>query len=79
VILGLDPSLRGTGYGVIFQITTNGALSTPVVLDGTNGANSAALAPGRVKNYVYWLASLAPSGLRRRVVARYEADQQARN
>ena len=41
----------GTGYGVIFQIATNGTLSTPVVFDGTNGANSAALALGHDGNF----------------------------
>lgn len=41
----------GTGYGVIFQITTNGTLLTPVVFDSTNGANSAALALGHDGNF----------------------------
>jgi len=41
----------GTGYGVIFQITTNGTLSNPVVFDSTNGANSAALALGHDGNF----------------------------
>jgi uncharacterized repeat protein (TIGR03803 family) len=41
----------GTGYGVIFQITTNGALSTPVLLTGTNGAFAAALTRGSDGNF----------------------------
>ena len=41
----------GTGYGVIFRLTTNGTLSTPVVFDSTNGANAAALALGQDGNF----------------------------
>lgn len=41
----------GTGYGVIFRITTNGELSTPVILAGTNGANAAALKLGNDGNF----------------------------
>jgi uncharacterized repeat protein (TIGR03803 family) len=33
----------GTGYGSIFRVTTNGALTTPVLFDSTNGANPTAL------------------------------------
>ncbi len=36
----------GTGYGSIFQITTNGVLTTPVLFDGTDGANPTALVLG---------------------------------
>jgi uncharacterized repeat protein (TIGR03803 family) len=41
----------GAGYGVIFQITTNGVLSTPVLFDNTNGANAAALVQGNDGNF----------------------------
>ena len=41
----------GKGYGVIFQLTTNGTLSTPVVFDSTNGANAAALMLGNDGNF----------------------------
>ncbi|HLX95403.1 MAG TPA: choice-of-anchor tandem repeat GloVer-containing protein [Verrucomicrobiae bacterium] len=41
----------GTGYGVIFRITTNGAISTPVLLAGTNGAYATALARGSDGNF----------------------------
>ena len=41
----------GTGYGVIFRITTNGALSTPVLFNKTNGANAAALIRGNDGNF----------------------------
>ncbi len=41
----------GNGYGTIFQITTNGALSTPVLFDSTNGANPAALVLGNDGNF----------------------------
>jgi uncharacterized repeat protein (TIGR03803 family) len=53
----------GTGYGVIFQITTNGTLLTPVVFDGANGANSAALAPGHDGNFygtTEWGGTMSP-------------------
>ena len=33
----------GTGYGSIFRVATNGALTTPVLFDSTNGANPTAL------------------------------------
>jgi len=36
-------TFQGTGYGSIFQVTTNGMLSTPVLFAGTNGANPTAL------------------------------------
>ena len=41
----------GTGYGVIFHLTTNGTLLTPVVFDSTNGANPAALVWGYDGNF----------------------------
>jgi uncharacterized repeat protein (TIGR03803 family) len=41
----------GSGYGAIFQITTNGALTTPVLFADTNGANPAALVLGNDGNF----------------------------
>jgi uncharacterized repeat protein (TIGR03803 family) len=41
----------GTGFGVVFQITTNGTLSTPVLFDSTDGANAAALVQGKDGNF----------------------------
>ena len=41
----------GTGYGSIFQVTTNGLLTTPVLFDSTNGANPAALVLGNDGNF----------------------------
>ena len=41
----------GTGYGTIFRVTTNGALTTPVLLAGTNGANPTALVLGEDGNF----------------------------
>lgn len=41
----------GTGYGTIFRITTNGNLSVPVELAGTNGANATALVLGNDGNF----------------------------
>lgn len=41
----------GTGYGTIFQVTTNGALTTPVLFAGTNGANPTALVLGEDGNF----------------------------
>jgi uncharacterized repeat protein (TIGR03803 family) len=41
----------GTGYGAIFQIATNGMLTTPVLFNSTNGANAAALVRGNDGNF----------------------------
>jgi uncharacterized repeat protein (TIGR03803 family) len=41
----------GNGYGTIFRLATNGALSTPVLFNSTNGANPAALVPGKDGNF----------------------------
>ena len=41
----------GAGYGTIFQVTTNGTLSTPVLFNSTNGANAAALVRGNDGNF----------------------------
>jgi uncharacterized repeat protein (TIGR03803 family) len=41
----------GTGFGVVFQITTNGTLSTPVLFDSTDGANAAALIHAKDNNF----------------------------
>jgi uncharacterized repeat protein (TIGR03803 family) len=37
----------GFGYGVVFRVTTNGTLTTPVMFHGTNGANPRGLIRGR--------------------------------
>jgi uncharacterized repeat protein (TIGR03803 family) len=41
----------GNGYGTIFRLSTNGALTTPVLFADTNGANPAALVLGNDGNF----------------------------
>jgi uncharacterized repeat protein (TIGR03803 family) len=53
----------GTGYGAIFQIATNGTLSTPVLFNSTNGANPAALVRGKDGNFygtTAWGGNISP-------------------
>lgn len=44
-------TFQGLGYGTIFRVTTNGALTTPVLFAGTNGANPTAMVLGNDGNF----------------------------
>jgi uncharacterized repeat protein (TIGR03803 family) len=41
----------GSGYGVIYRVTPNGAFTTPAWFGSTNGANPRGLVPGRDGNF----------------------------
>jgi uncharacterized repeat protein (TIGR03803 family) len=41
----------GSGYGVIFRVTTDGTLTTPVLFNNTNGANPGEVARGADGNF----------------------------